>query len=63
MSAVGVAAMNTASPKSDVDDLVSAFYTNLTNNYSSVFVSSDSDSWDIKNGRYTRDVSWVFGNC
>lgn len=59
----GVAALYGTSPKSGVDEVVNAFYTDLVNNHSQVFKDSDTDNWSIKDGRYVRNVSWTYGSC
>lgn len=51
-----------ASPKGQVAVIVNAFKQDLVNNNSQVFVNSDTESWDWKAGRYTRNVSWTYQN-
>lgn len=62
-TAAGVAAMFAVSPATQVDILVDAFYTNLSGVYSQVFVSSDTDDWDVISGKYSRNVTWIYGSC
>lgn len=62
-TAAGVSALMGTSPKSGVDEVVNAFYTNLSGTYSQVFKDNDTSDWDIKTGRYTRNVTWSYGQC
>lgn len=59
-SASAVAQYLLQSPKSQVDDIVSAFETNLENNYAQVFKDNDTENWNATNGRYTRNVGWTY---
>ena len=56
-----VASLLALSPKSDVDVVVDAFAQNLSGNWSQVFTSQDSESWNPFTGRYTRNVGWTYG--
>ncbi len=56
-------ALMAASPKTQVYNLLNAFYLDLTTQYGQVFKSKDSESWEPKNGRYSRNVSWTTGRC
>lgn len=51
------------SPKAQVDVITSALEGQLESGNSSVFRSADDESWDIKQGRYTRNVEWTYNNC
>jgi hypothetical protein len=52
-----------AKPTNDVTGILCGFQDDLTDNYGQVFKQSDNESWDIKTGRYSRNVSWTFANC
>lgn len=52
-----------ARPTGDVDALVSAVETDLTGSYSQVFRTSDSSSWNPKNGRFSQNVTWTYSDC
>lgn len=59
----GAAAIIAASPKSEVDVIIQSFEDDLTTNYEQVFLTQDQQSWDIKTGRYTRNVQWTYQAC
>ena len=52
-----------ARPTGDVDTLVSAIEADLTGSYSQVFRTSDSSSWNPKNGRFSQNVTWTYSDC
>ena len=58
-----IASHISASPKSDVETLLCSIEQTLTGAYSQVFKSGDSESWNVKNGRYTRQVTWTYTSC
>jgi hypothetical protein len=62
-SAANVASLMSAAPTVAVDAVIAAFEADLSNNYSQVFVEDDSPTWEPKNGRYSRTVTWTFQNC
>jgi len=49
--------------KTDVDALVAAALANLQGSYTIVFKESDTESWNPATGRYSRNVTWVYGIC
>ena len=51
------------SPKTQVANLLCEMETDLLSSYSQVFKTQDSESWNIKNGRYSRTVAWLMGQC
>ena len=51
-----------ASPKNQVDVLVSRFRTALEASYTDVYTGNDTDNWNPKTGRYTRSVDLIYGN-
>ena len=53
----------TQSPKPQVDSLVQIIYSEMTGTYGQVFKHIDSENWNPKDGRYTRNVGYTAGNC
>jgi len=51
------------SPRTQVAALICDIEEDLTNSYSQVFKTNDSESWNIKNSRYTRNVSYLYSDC
>ena len=48
-------------PRSQVyANLISGIYQDLTGTYEQVFKSEDTESWQPKEGRYTRNIAWVY---
>lgn len=52
-----------AAPDTQVAAILCDLETELTNSYSQVFKTNDSRSWNMKNGRYSRSVAWMYTNC
>lgn len=50
-------------PTTDVNNIVSAFESDLNANYNQVFKTEDSVNWQPKDGRYSRSVGWIAGGC
>jgi hypothetical protein len=50
-------------PVAQVEGLMCALETELVAAYSQVFKVSDTDNWQPKSSRYTRNVTWQFTNC
>ena len=50
-------------PSDEVEVLIDAFEAELTGVYDQVFTQSDSEQWQPKEGRYSRNVSWIYENC
>jgi hypothetical protein len=51
------------SPQTQVNVMLCAFEQQLSGEYSSVFRTTNETSWDWKEGRYSRNVAWVYGDC
>jgi hypothetical protein len=52
-----------ASPVSEVDAFITSLKASLTGGFDQVFTSQDTDSWNPKDGRYTRNVEFTMGSC
>ena len=52
-----------ARPTGDVYTIISAIEADLTASYSQVFRTSDSSSWNPKNGRFSQNVTWTYSDC
>ena len=50
-------------PKSQVEGLLCTLQTSLENEYTTVFKSSDQETWRPKTGRYSRTVVWTATDC
>lgn len=50
-------------PTAQVNNLISAFEDELEDTYNQVFKTQDSTSWNPREGRYSRSVSWTAGGC
>lgn len=50
-------------PTSEVNNIVTAFEDDLQDAYNQVFRTQDNISWNPKEGRYSRNVSWIAGGC
>lgn len=53
----------TQSPYYDVDVAFDAMQSYLDATYDQVYLTNDTDNWDLNNGRYSRSVSWTIGDC
>lgn len=58
-----VAGLFLNNPRAAVTTIVNLFSGDLTSTYSQVFKHIDSETWDVKTGRYTRQVGWTYMNC
>lgn len=58
-----VANLMASSPKAQVNAIIESFYNDLISGYGSVFKSQDSETWQPKNGVYSRSVEWRFNDC
>lgn len=58
-----IADLNLNRPETNVKNLLCAFETDLVATYDTVFKSGDTVSWNPMTGRYTRAVTYTFGNC
>ena len=58
-----IAALIASSPSTAVGVLVTAYQTYLESIYDSVFKETDTNSWLPSQGRYSRQVTWVVGEC
>ena len=52
-----------ASPKTNVETLLCEIETDLAAAYGQLFKSQDNESWDVKTGKYNRQVQWTATNC
>lgn len=52
-----------AAPRGQVNNLLCDIQTTLSDAYDQVFKNADTESWDMKTGRYSRNVSWQYTNC
>lgn len=50
-------------PRSQVDAFISAIEADLSGDYSQFFKTEDQETWLPKEGRYSRNVSWLYQNC
>lgn len=55
--------LNATNPKSSVASLLCSFQNELTGAYDQVFIMSDGDSWNPKQGRYSRSITWLMSQC
>lgn len=62
-SCTSIADFDQNKPSENVRNIFCQFEEQLTDAYDQVFKSSDSESWNPINGRYSRTVSWVYGSC
>lgn len=58
-----VAQLYTNKPTGEIESILCDFQTELTTAYEQVFKTQDTENWNPKTGRYTRNVSWTFQNC
>lgn len=54
---------NTATLKSNVDTMISGLGAEWTNTYDRVFMTTNSENWTPKTGRYSRTVGWIGSRC
>ena len=50
-------------PLSQYDEIVDNLELGLSGEYGSIFRTADSESYDVKTGRYNRSVSWIYTEC
>ncbi|MHA2031151.1 MAG: hypothetical protein ACW99Q_17360 [Candidatus Kariarchaeaceae archaeon] len=50
-------------PSSDVDNILCQFLLDLSGTYGQVFKHSDNESWNPKEGFYSRSVGWTATDC
>lgn len=50
-------------PTGQIQTILCEFETELTNSYQQVFKHADTETWNPREGRYTRNVGWTFQNC
>ena len=58
-----VAKLLTNKPTAQTNAILYAFELDLSGTYNSVFLQNDSESWNPKNGVYSRSTRWVFTTC
>lgn len=54
---------NNLNPHDQVEPIICSFQDDLEATYDQIFVTNDSESWDVKQARYTRNISWIAQNC
>ena len=47
----------------DYSDLVNSHLLSISGSNVSIFKTSDSESFDVKTGRYTRNVGYIYTDC
>lgn len=47
-------------PRTQVATIINLFSGDLTSSHTQVFKHADSETWDVKTGRYTRQVGWTY---
>jgi len=47
-------------PRTQVATIINLFSGDLTSTHTQVFKHADSETWDVKTGRYTRQVGWTY---
>ena len=52
-----------AAPTVQYDDIVNALESSISTNGNTVFRTADSETFDVKTGRYTRQASWIYTSC
>lgn len=62
-SVANVTAYMATRPTSAVNTIITAFEDELKTGYSQVFRSEDQVNWILREGRYSRTVSWTAGGC
>lgn len=62
-TAGNVAAFMAQKPTAAVNVLISAIEADLSGNYSQFFKTEDQESWSPKDGRYSRNIGWLYQNC
>lgn len=50
-------------PTGEVQNMIDVISGDLSANYSQVFVSQSSQSWNFTTGRYTRTIGFTYNNC
>lgn len=62
-SCASVEEINKTNPSGQVNDFITTIYNSLTGNYSQVFTSSNGQSWNFTQGRYTKNIAFTYNNC
>lgn len=57
-----VALLSATNPKTQVDALLQLYRNDLNSTYSQVFTHTNTESWNPKDGRYSRQIGWTFPN-
>lgn len=52
-----------SNPKTQVETVLAAFEEDIDNSYSTYFKEFDTENWEPKRGRYSRNVRWIGQDC
>ena len=52
-----------AAPTAQYDGIVDALEQAISGNDNTIFRTADSETFDVKTGRYTRQASWIYTSC
>lgn len=58
-----VSALLANKPTTQVERLLCNFEQDLSGTYDQVFLQDDSENWNPKTGRYSRNVKWIYLDC
>jgi hypothetical protein len=61
-SGCSVASLFATNPRTSVSGLVALFESDLTSSHTQVFKHINTETWEPKTGRYTRQVGWTYQN-
>ena len=50
-------------PISQVESFLCAMQSQISGASTQLFKSADTDDWDVKTGRYSRQVEWTYTQC
>lgn len=50
-------------PKTQVQELLCSFETDLSSSSDQIFKTGDSENWNPLNGRYSRTIGWIYATC
>jgi hypothetical protein len=63
VGATGEEIFFSGAPVPQYESLVQQLYNNITGQDNTVFTTNDSESFDVKTGRYSRQVGWIYTKC
>lgn len=55
--------MESNKPTTSVNSLLCTYEAELTGTYDQVFKTADTETWDAKMGKYTRNIQWTYSHC